>query len=699
MQQRIHPRKRHPGHHASPRPRPRWLPQWRRPGDTPAGRSLGRLLWLIGLAGLALGLLAGLYCGQRANLAESAYRAIWQDALDTEQRGATYHRLRLPEGAWPHYRWIERFEGGLDWPDGPLPGQNNYKIKALAGLELETTQKLHFRVEANDGVSMFLNGDLIFDQWRPWPGKIDARFTTEAVSGRLLLEIDYVRVKDHGGLRVEVRDEAGRQLEVFPLKPEVDAEAWLNLRQRRDSWRKRQCVSLVLALLLFLLPVTYQILRHPPDPARLRALAAGVAPGFWLGFWLAMLRQMIAYLASDEGDDLTLMLLVPLAAGLAGALVQAGLAAGLGRRQRARLERLRRWYLAHENWLLPGLAFLGLAGFYAWAVTSLGGVAPHVWLQAPWDARHYQDIAENWYWLRRNELGGVWGNFPWHPFYPLLARGLILLGVDPAWAMLLVAWPLAIIGCYLLFRIARDLWGAAAARWTLLALACHPCAWYLLIGYPYGAALALGAGYFLALRAERWWLVFLLGYLLGMTYPTGIAIGTLPVMLLLPRIGRAPDPWPELARLLVAGAGPALGLITFCLHHWWLFNDFWLPISGHANWGRQAMWPWVSVIEGVLADPPIYNEVIVTLLIVFSLLIFGHRFHPGLWGLLLAVWLIGPSTGPLESTYRQNVITWPLFMLIASSPRSPWLKAAWLWLWLYFALKWYLPLWLAGDLV
>ncbi|MFH1060837.1 MAG: hypothetical protein V1797_19420 [Pseudomonadota bacterium] len=700
MQQQVHPRKRHAGQHPQPKPRPRWLPDWRQAGDTPAGRRLGRLFWLIGLAGLALGLIAAVYCGQRAELAESAYQAIWQKALETDQPGAaTFHRLRLPEKAWPHYRWIERFEGGLDWPDGPLPGQNNYKIKALAGLELETAQKLHFKVEVNDGTSMFLNGELVFDQWRPWPGKIDANFSTDAVAGRLLLEIDYVRVKGHGGLKVEVRDEAGRLLEFYPLRPEVDAKAWLKLRHRRDAWQKRQRVSLLLGLLLFLLPFTYRLLRHPPDLAQLRQRLAAVAPGFWLGFWLAMLRQMITYLASEEGDDLVLMLGAPLSAGLMGAMLQAALTAWLGQGQKAHLARLGRWYLAREAWIFPGLAFLGLAAFYAWAVTSLGGATPHAWLNAPWDAQQYRDIAENWYWMRRNELGGVWGNYPWHPLFPALARGLIALGFDSAWAMLGVAWPMAIVGYYLLFRIARDLWGAAVARWALLAMACYPCGWYLIIGYPYGTALALGAGYFLALRAQRWWLAFALGYLLGMTYPTGIAIGILPVMLFLPRMGRAADPWPELGRLLLTGAGPALGLITYCLHHWWLFNDFWLPISGHANWGRQAMWPWVSIIEGVLAEPPVYNEVIVTLLILLSLVIFGHRFHPGLWGFLLAVWLIGPSTGSLESTYRQNVITWPLFLLIASSPRSRWLKLAWLWLWLYFALKWYLPLWLAGDLV
>jgi len=667
--------------------------------DTPAGGRLASLLWIVGLAGLILGLSLAFHFGRQAQQADKAYQSVWRQALELEREGATFHRLRLPPGAWPHYQWEKPFEGGLAWPEGPLSGQNKYKLKALAGLELETPQQLSFHLVANDAVSLFLDGELIFDQWRPWPGGIDAHFTTEAPAGRLLLEIDYVRVRGHGGLTLDIRDEAGRQLVVHPLRPEVDARAWLQQRTRRETLQKRQRVSLALAFLLVLTPLFYQLLRHGPDLARLGRGLLPWAVGFWLGFWLALLRQMVVYLPSDEGDDLVLMLIVPLAAGLAGALLQAALQAGSPQPARVRLQRLQRWWLAREPWLLPGLAFLALAGFYCFAITSQGGVLPHQFLEAPWDAQQYKDIATNWYWMRRNDLGGVWGNYPWHPFFPALARGLILLGVAPAWALLLVAWPMAIAAFYLLHRVARRLWGAEAARWALLALACYPCAWYLLIGYPYSTALALGLAYFLALHAERHGLACLIGYFLGMTYPTGVLCGVLPLFMLAPRLGRADNPWPELGRMLLAGIGPALGLMTFCLHHWWMFNDFWLPIGGHANWGRHPNWPWLSLIDGILAEPPRYPEAINALLIIGTLLVFGHRLRAELWALLLAVWLCGPATGDLESVYRQNVLLWPLFLLVAASPRPRWLKAAWLWLWVYFALRWYLPLWLAGDLV
>ncbi len=690
------PRRRGPHPPVTPPPRP-WWRSWS--PDSPAGDRLGSLLWIVGLVGLVLGLSLAFHFGRQAGQAEKAFQTVWQKALDLDREGVTFHRLRLPQGAWPNYQWGKPFEGGLEWPEGPLPEENKYKLKALAGLELEVPQKLTFHLVANDAVSMFLDGELIFDQWRPWPGRIDAHFTTEAPAGKLLLEIDYVRVRGHGGLTLDIRDQAGRQLVVHPLRPEVDASAWLQLRTQREALKKRQRISLALALLLALAPLGYKLLRHGQDLARLGRGLLPWANGFWLGFWLVMLRQMILYLPSDEGDNLLLMLAVPLAAGLTGALVQAAVQAGLTPRGQVRAQLLQRWWLDHEDWLLPGLAFLGLVVFYHLAITAQGGVLPHNYLEAPWDARQYKDIATNWYWMRRNDLGGVWGNYAWHPFFPALARGLIRLGVDSSWALLLVAWPMAVASFYLLHRVALRLWGAGVARWALLALACYPCAWYLLIGFPYSTALALGLAYFLALHAERYGLACLFGYFLGMTYPTGVLCGVLPLFMLAPRIARAENPWPELGRMLLAGLGPALGLLTFCLHHWWMFNDFWLPIGGHANWGRHPNWPWLSIIDGILAEPPHYPEAINALLIIITLLVFGHRLRAELWALLLAVWLCGPATGDLESVYRQNILLWPLFLMVASSPRPRWLKAAWLWLWLYFALRWYLPLWLAGDLV
>lgn len=668
--------------------------------NAPAGGERGARLWrlilVIGLAGWLSGLgLAGL-CWWEGRRAENAYEAVWAKALDEESSGASVFRMRLDPKRPGVYSLTPLLVSPLDWPQGPLPEAQDLKVKALAGLNLEASQKLYFRVRGHDGVSIFIQGEPVFDQWRAYPQTIDARFSQEVPAGYLLVEVDYLKANLQSGLSVEIRDEAGRPVDLFPLKPEVDVGAWLAKRASREAWQKRASHALLLALALGLLPLVWSLIRDPQWLRDLEARLRPVAPGFWAGLCLAMLAQMGRLLSTQQGDDLLPMLGVPLACGLAGSLALALARRTLGP---ARLEAWRAGYLAREALVLPGAAFLFYAAYVTWAVYSLGGYVPHAFLEAPWDAQQYKDIARNWYHLTYTDTGGVSGNYPWHMLLPLLARLWHSLGVEINWAMLLVVWPAALATFYLVFRLAAELYGARAARWSLAALACYPASWYMLIGFPYSLGMALGLGYFLAVRSRRLIWAVVLGYLLGMTYITAVLAAAMPLFMLAPAIRRAQDPWPELRYLLLVSAAPALGLLTFCFHHWVMFGQFLLPVTGHEMWGRRPALPWVSVIDGVLREPPNYPEAIIMVLIIGGAVIFAHHFHPALWVLLALTITAGPATGELESGYRQNLMAWPMFLLIGSSPRSRLLKLLWLWLGVYFGLKWYLPLWLSKDLV
>jgi hypothetical protein len=657
---------------------------------------LWRIILVIGLAGWLLGLgLTGL-CWWEARRAENAFEAVWAQALDQETQGARVFRMRLDPDNPKHYHYTPLTVSSLEWQQGPLSEAENYKIKAVSGLTLEAPQRLFFRVRGHDGVSIYIQGEPVFEQWRPYPLGFDARFSQEVPAGQLLLEVDYLKVNKLSGLAVEIRDEAGRPVVLNSLKPEVDVAAWLGKRASRDAWDRRSFYALGLALILGFLPLAWSLIRDPQWLQDFYASQKHLAPGFWAGFWVAMLWQMARLLSTQDGDDLLPMLGVPLAAGLAGALALALLYRLLGG---ARLESWRDGYLAREGFILPGAAFLLFAAYVVGAMSSLGAYLPHAFLEAPWDAQQYKDIAENWYWLKRTETGGVSGNYPWHMLLPLLGRLLHRLGVDINWAMLMVVWPAALAVFYLIFRVARELFGVRAARWTLAALACYPCSWYLLIGFPYSLAVALSLGYFLAVRARSLVWAVALGYFLGLTYITAVLAAAMPLFMLATDIKKAHDPWPELRYLLMVSLAPVLGLLTFCLHHWIVFDQFWLPITGHEMWGRRPTYPWSSILDNLLHEPPRYPEAITMVLIVGAMLVFAHGFHPALWALIFLTVAAGPGTGDLESVYRQNVMAWPMFVLIGSSPRSRWLKMAWLWISVYFALKWYLPLWLANDLV
>ncbi|CAO0824837.1 PA14 domain-containing protein [Desulfarculales bacterium] len=666
------------------------------PADNESAARLRHIILVIGLGGwlLCLGL-AGL-CWWEARQADSTYEKVWANAPDPDTPGARVYRMRLDMGQPSRYFYTPLTVSLLEWQQGPLTEAEDYKIKALAGLTLAAPQRLFFRVRGSDGVSIYIQGEPFFEQWRPYPLTFDARFSQEVPSGQLLLEVDYYKANKQSGLSVEIRDEAGRPVDLMALRPEVDVAVWLAKRASRDAWDRRTLYALGMALLLGLLPLAWGLMRNPHWLSNLYASFKHLAPGFWTGFWAVILVQMARLLSSQESNDLLSMLGVPLAGGLTGFLALA-LAWRLGGSQR--LESWRNWYLARERFLFPGAAFLLYAAYVSFAIHSLGGYVPHAFLEAPWDAQQYKDIAENWYWLRRTETGGIAGNYPWHMLLPLLARLWILVGVDLNWAMLLVVWPSALAVFYLLFRLAADLYGVHAARWSLAALACYSCSWYLLIAFPYSLAMALCMGYFLAVRSRRLGWAVVLGYLLGTTYITAVLAAAMPLFLLGPEISRNANPWPDLRYLLLVSAAPVLGLLTFCVNHWIMFNQFLLPITGHEMWGRKAAWPWAAIIDGLLHEPPHYPEAITMVMIIGAMLIFAHPMHAALWALILLTVAAGPGTGDLESVYRQNLMAWPLFVLIGSSPRNRWLKMGWLWMSVYFALKWFLPLWLSKDLV
>ncbi len=99
------------------------------------------------------------------------------------------------------------------------------------------------------------------------------------------------------------------------------------------------------------------------------------------------------------------------------------------------------------------------------------------------------------------------------PLFPLAGRVLARLGLSPAAALVAISWAGGLATFVLLHRLVRRFWGYAAALWSLLALAAFPGFLYLLIGFPYSLALALGIGAFLALLASRPWLARILALL------------------------------------------------------------------------------------------------------------------------------------------------------------------------------------------
>ena len=185
---------------------------------------------------------------------------------------------------------------------------------------------------------------------------------------------------------------------------------------------------------------------------------------------------------------------------------------------------------------------------------------------------------------------------------------------------------------------------------------------------------------------------------MSLSYTIGAVGGILAVGVILPRLFSGPDKPREIRALALTCFAVAAGVVALCLHHWVAFGDFWLAFSSHADWGRHPQWPWLTMLQGFGSLAALDPVIAPLLLVILGVALFAHRFQPTLWLLLAATFLLPPATGFLGSNFRQYLMLWPLFLLLASSPRGAAAKLAFCAAMLLLGVLVYLPLLLAGRL-
>lgn len=190
-----------------------------------------------------------------------------------------------------------------------------------------------------------------------------------------------------------------------------------------------------------------------------------------------------------------------------------------------------------------------------------------------WDAAFYREIADHGYdALPRAALR-------FFPLVPLGARGLgaVLLG-HPDVALLLIANCSALVFAALLHRLALlETGDAGLARRATWFAALLPAASVFVLGYADATALALATGAFLALRTRWLATAGALGFLAGLSRPSGVLLAV-PAALEILRDHRHlhPAEWPRRA---LAVAGPMVGLGSYLAWVGSTRGDPWLPFS------------------------------------------------------------------------------------------------------------------------
>lgn len=143
------------------------------------------------------------------------------------------------------------------------------------------------------------------------------------------------------------------------------------------------------------------------------------------------------------------------------------------------------------------------------AVITRGSAAsdPASWVK--WDAHHYLGLAENWY---VNE-GDARFHLVFFPLYPLLIRGLYLMGMDSMAAGFLISNACLFGAAWALYRLCEMEWGKAAGARAARLLLFAPLSFFFSIPYSESLFVMLTLVSVLMARRRRFGLALALGAL------------------------------------------------------------------------------------------------------------------------------------------------------------------------------------------
>lgn len=218
------------------------------------------------------------------------------------------------------------------------------------------------------------------------------------------------------------------------------------------------------------------------------------------------------------------------------------------------------------------------------ASTANGGVWQRLLV---WDGGWFLRVAMNGYphgytydaghVLQANELA-------FFPLYPMLIRGVTLLGVSPNVAAVGVAWLASIGAAIALHLLGTSLYGKRTG-WALVAICCSaPVSVVLSMAYSESLFLALVAGMLVAAHRRAWLPAALLGLGCALTRPTGaaaaLALGVAALMALRDS--------PNKIKPLAAAATALAGVPLFLGWVGWRVGDWsaWFKIQT-AGWGTS----------------------------------------------------------------------------------------------------------------
>ncbi len=250
-------------------------------------------------------------------------------------------------------------------------------------------------------------------------------------------------------------------------------------------------------------------------------------------------------------------------------------------------------------------------GFYLLSrLVMLGGVVfsllPRIkWSLLPYEAIIWSQVHDDSGWYHFiTAKGYIAQDTPFFPLYPMLIRAVhALAGLGITSAGLIVSNAAFVIALFLLLRLFRRVTNPSAARWGVALFALYPMAIFDSSMYTESLFVALIAGTWLALVDRRWWLAGMLGFFAVLTRNEG-------GLLLIPFLFAI---WQEKKKsgilsksaLFSASLLPLAGML-YAGYLWFHFGHPFLFSSMEHLWGRQFLFPLVTLGNGLFTFPHLY---------------------------------------------------------------------------------------------
>jgi hypothetical protein len=248
----------------------------------------------------------------------------------------------------------------------------------------------------------------------------------------------------------------------------------------------------------------------------------------------------------------------------------------------------RAWVESAEVTFATRALFLLVALAASWFLSPETQGAPQQSLLSSWDnwdARHLVTIGEHGYFSLSSDAHAT----AFFPLFPLLVSALLLVGLHPVAAGLVVSALTSFVAGAYLFRIAEEEVGEGAGRRALVYLMLFPTAVFLVAPYSEAVFLAGAIAAFYYARRQRWHLVGVpAAVAMGARFAGVFVLLGLAVEFLRQRDLSA-------ARFARAGAALAIGaapLVAYCIYLAQTTGDpFHFVGAQRAGWGRDLVGP------------------------------------------------------------------------------------------------------------